>query len=267
MPVARGAPALSLRWCLPCSKAVFREVIDAVFPNPVDAFGGLISEVPAIKVPAEEEVELHLPSVGAAKLGHLHGLFFAALVGIGEITCRLRLEEHRETGLLRRSWVNNGVDGDINGLAAAFELHWYVQSEAECSRWHCVELDPVASREMFVAPSLKPRLDGRELPLFLGVADDGVGNRTAEPVRDDSGGSVNFGLGGRLVLAREPDEDVRIGHLLDDGGNPGEFLVGRCLGHSRRKFLLKLHALYECAGDASEADKAIDRERRAGRHA
>jgi hypothetical protein len=35
------------------------EIIDAVFPHPVDAFGCLITEIAAVEVTTQEEVELH----------------------------------------------------------------------------------------------------------------------------------------------------------------------------------------------------------------
>jgi len=64
-----------------------------MFPDPVDAFCGLVSKITAVEITAQKKIEPDVPPIGAAKLAHLHGLFLPALVRIGEIPGRFRLEK------------------------------------------------------------------------------------------------------------------------------------------------------------------------------
>jgi hypothetical protein len=61
---------------------------------------------------------------------------------------------------------------------------------------------------------------------MTGVSGDGVCDRAAEPACDDGVCTVDFGLSGWLVLSREPDDDVRVGHLSDNRGDAGQLRIG-----------------------------------------
>jgi hypothetical protein len=57
-------------------------------------------------------------------------------------------------------------------------------------------LTSVTVWQMLVTARLYPFFDGGELPFLLSVADDGIGYRSTEPVRDNGCRAIELGLGG-----------------------------------------------------------------------
>ncbi len=215
-----------------------------MFPHPINAFGGLVAEITAVKVSAQKEVEANLLTVGAAELGHLDSLFLAALVRVGEVASGLGFEENREVSGLSGLWHDDGINRNIDLLDAPFELDWHVHAKAEGARLHGVELDAITAMDLLIAARFQPGLDCGELPLLLGVSDDRIGDGTAQAVGDDGRRAVDFDLGWGLC-APDPDKDVWIGHLLDNGADLDELGVGHDDGHAYRQLFVELHTLYK----------------------
>jgi len=69
------------------------EFIDPMFPHPINAFSRLVSKIAAIEVSAQKQDEANLRAIGDTQLTHFGGLFLAALVHVGEVACRFRLDE------------------------------------------------------------------------------------------------------------------------------------------------------------------------------
>ena len=72
-------------WGLAGSDSQLGEIIDPVFPYPVQSFRRLIPQVTTVEVAAEEEDQLNVRSIGVAKLVYLGGLFLPPLVRVREV--------------------------------------------------------------------------------------------------------------------------------------------------------------------------------------
>jgi hypothetical protein len=58
-----------------------------VFPDPVDAFCGLVPKIPAIEVAAQEQDEFDAISAGLLQLGDFGGFLLGAFVRVREVAC------------------------------------------------------------------------------------------------------------------------------------------------------------------------------------
>lgn len=237
-----------------------------MFPYPINTLGRLIAEVSAVKIAAEEKAELHPRAVGVAQLRHFHRLFLAALIGVREVAGGFRLEEERKLFGLHFLRHDDGVDRDVDGLNAAFELNRHVRAKAEGARRHGVETGAVTRRELFVVAGFEPGFNGGDLSLLLCVANNWIRNGATKPVSDDRRRPMSFGLC-RGCFPAKPHEDIRVCHLLDDVRDLGKLAVDGRGRHLDRQFLVVLHSLDHAGGHAGEADETVYRQGRTGGHA
>ena len=101
-----------------------------MLPNPVDAFGSLITEITAVEVPAQEEHKNNFSTVAAAQLRYLGSLLLPTLVCVRKITGRLRLDEYRQGVWGEAPGFDRRVNSYVNQLPV-FKRPGYIQVKRE----------------------------------------------------------------------------------------------------------------------------------------
>ena len=90
---------------------------------------------------------------------------------------------------------------------------------------------------LLIATGFQPVTDQLELPLFLGVSHNRVGDRATQPVGHDGGGAVAFEGGGFAGFrAIEPWEDIAIQEAAYDITDFREIPIEGCRSHPGGEF-------------------------------
>ena len=174
------------------------QIVDTVLPDPVDSFSGLIAEITAVEITAEEENVLHRIPVHSSQLADFCRLFFSSLVRIREVPCRFCLDHNRQTARLDPAWHDHSIGRNVDRFAIFLQSR-HVQWTGECARLHVFQAD--FSCCIFELTILKPSLDPIQLPPFLSIADDRIGIGSAKTIGYDSCSSIRL-LWRRITILR-----------------------------------------------------------------
>lgn len=69
------------------------KVVHAMLPNPINRFSSLVPKITTIEVTAQEQNVTNAFTIASSQLANLRSLLLSTLVGVGEITGRLRLDQ------------------------------------------------------------------------------------------------------------------------------------------------------------------------------
>src|SRR3990172_7416416 len=218
-----------------------------MLPNPVDSLCPFVSEIPGVKIATQEQQVGKAVSVASPQLLHFGCLFFAPLVGVGEIARRFRFNEDGKATRMRLVRLNDDIDWNIDGsFDAGCDIHSKSESAHRQTRKHLR-----CSAGYLSIPAL-PQIPGDEiqLPLLLRVTDDRVRNSAAQAIGHDSRCAITFDFC-RESLLLKPRKEILVKESDQDPGDRLQLRGKLLFAHTRGKLAIILHRLNQVPPDIS----------------